>query len=258
VQSTTTELEDAMKRFDGQVAIVTGAARGIGAATTKRLAREGAAVLVTDVLDEEGEVLAAELRRAERRAIYQHLDVTSEDNWRRTVDRAATLGRVTVLVNNAGIGTLPDLESERREDYEKLIAINQTGVWLGMKAAAPELKKHGGAIVNVSSIYGASGGTGGSFAYHAAKGAVRMMTKSAAIHWAKQGIRVNSVHPGFVDTPMVAPFLDQMRPYIESSTPMGRMATPEEIAAAIAFLASADASYMTGSELYVDGGFTAW
>jgi NAD(P)-dependent dehydrogenase (short-subunit alcohol dehydrogenase family) len=254
-----------MKRFDGQVAIVTGAARGIGAATARRLAREGAAVLLTDVLDDDGEALAAELRRRERKAVYQHLDVANEDEWRRAVDRAATLGKVTVLVNNAGIGTLPDLENETREGWEKLIAINQTGVWLGMKTAAAELKKNGGAIVNVSSIYGASGGTGASFAYHASKGAVRLMTKNAAIHWAKQGIRVNSVHPGFVDTPMVAPIAKAdtaeakaFLGYIESSTPMGRMATADEIAATIAFLASSDASYMTGSELYVDGGFTAW
>jgi NAD(P)-dependent dehydrogenase (short-subunit alcohol dehydrogenase family) len=170
-----------------------------------------------------------------------------------------------VLVNNAGIGTLPDLESETREGWDKLIAINQTGVWLGMKAAAAELKKNGGAIVNVASIYGASGGTGASIAYHASKGAVRLMTKNAAIHWAKQGIRVNSVHPGFVDTPMVAPLAKVDTPeakaflgYIEASTPMGRMATADEIAAAIAFLASADASHVTGAELYVDGGFTAW
>lgn len=254
-----------MKRFDGQVAIVTGGARGIGAATCTRLSREGASVLVTDVLDDEGEALAAEIRRAEGRAVYQHLDVTSEDEWRRAVDRAATLGRVTVLVNNAGIATLADLEHETREGWEKVIATNQTSLWLGMKAAAGELKKNGGSIVNVSSIYGASGGTGASIAYHAAKGAVRLMTKNAAVHFAKAGIRVNSIHPGFVDTPMVAPFTageapeaKQMREYIAATTPMGRMGQPDEIAAAIAFLASDDAAYVTGAELYVDGGFTAW
>lgn len=254
------------RRFRGQVAIVTGGARGIGAATVRRFAQEGAAVLVTDVRDDEGNALAEEIRKAEGRALYEHLDVTSETEWRRAVDRAATLGRVAVLVNNAGIARDEDLEAETMEGYEHLIAINQTGTWLGMKAVAPELRKHGGgAIVNVSSIYGASGGTGTSFAYHASKGAVRLMSKNAAVKLAKAHIRVNSVHPGFVDTPMLAPRIREgsagakaMRDYIASSTPMGRMARPEEIASAIAFLASEDASYVTGAELYVDGGFTAW
>jgi NAD(P)-dependent dehydrogenase (short-subunit alcohol dehydrogenase family) len=254
-----------MKRFDGKVAIVTGGARGIGRATALRLAREGAAVLVTDVLDEEGEALAAEIRRSEGRAAYEHLDVTSESEWRRAVDRAATLGRVGVLVNNAGIARLEDVAHETLDGYEKVIAVNQTGVWLGMKAVAAELEKNGGAIVNVSSIYGAGGGTGNALAYHAAKGAVRIMTKNAAIYWAKKRVRVNSIHPGFVETPMVQPLLDgdspeakAMREYIDTATPMGRIGKSEEVAAAIAFLASDDASYMTGSELYVDGGFTAW
>jgi NAD(P)-dependent dehydrogenase (short-subunit alcohol dehydrogenase family) len=253
-----------MKRFHGQVAIVTGAARGIGAATAQRLAREGAVVVITDVLDEEGQALASRIRQSEGRVVYEHLDVSSEAEWRRTVDRAATLGRLGVLVNNAGIARMEDLESETREGYEKLIAVNQTGVWLGMKTVSAELRKHGGSIVNVSSIYGASGGTGASFAYHASKGAVRLMTKNAALHWAKDRIRVNSVHPGFVDTPMVAPFVNAggpeanaLRAYIEATTPLGRMAHADEIAAAIAFLASGDASYVTGAELYVDGGFTA-
>jgi NAD(P)-dependent dehydrogenase (short-subunit alcohol dehydrogenase family) len=254
------------RRFRGQVAIVTGGARGIGAATVRRLAQEGAAVLVTDVLDVEGNALAEEIRKAEGRALYEHLDVTSELEWRRAVERAVTLGRVSVLVNNAGIARNEDLEAETREGYEHLIAVNQTGTWLGMKAVAGELRKHGGgAIVNVSSIYGASGGTGTAFAYHASKGAIRLMTKNAAMMFAKQSIRVNSVHPGFVDTPMIGPFVHgeapeakAMRDYIASSTPMGRMGRPEEIASAIAFLASDDASYVTGTELYVDGGFTAW
>ncbi len=161
---------------------------------------------------------------------------------------------------------MDDLETETKEGYDKLIAVNQTGPWLGMKTVAPELRKYGGgAIVNLSSIYGASGGDGTAFAYHASKGAVRLMTKNAAIRYAKENIRVNSVHPGFVDTPMVGPLVGVDSPeakkfldYIETRTPMGRMARAEEIASAIAFLASADASYITGAELYVDGGFTAW
>ena len=254
------------RRFRDQVAIVTGGASGIGAATVRRLAEEGATVLVTDVLDDDGNALADEICRGEGRALYEHLDVTSESEWFRAVGRAATLGRVAVLVNNAGLARMEDLEAETKEGYDKLIAINQTGPWLGMKAVIPELRKHGGgAIVNVSSIYGASGGDGTAFAYHASKGAVRLMTKNAAVRYAKENIRVNSVHPGFVDTPMVAPLVHGESPeakkflaYVETHTPMGRLARPEEIASAIAFLASADASYMTGSELYVDGGFTAW
>lgn len=237
-----------MKRFQGQVAIVTGAARGIGAATAHRLADEGAAVVVADVLDAEGTRVANDIRRREGRAIFEHLDVTSEGEWRRAVDRAASLGRLSVLVNNAGIARNEDLEQETPEGYAQLIAVNQTGIWLGMRAVAAELKKHGGAIVNVSSIHGAAGGSGDSFASHASSGAIRQMTRSAAIHWAKDRIRVNSVHPGFVDVPMIAPL----------TTPMGRSGRPEEIAATIAFLASSDASYMTGAELLVDGGFSAW
>ncbi|MGH7297004.1 MAG: SDR family NAD(P)-dependent oxidoreductase [Polyangiaceae bacterium] len=254
-------------RLKHRVAIVTGGARGIGAATCERLAAEGAPVVVADVLDAEGEVVAERIRRTDGRAVFEHLDVSNEGEWNRVVERAlTTFGGLHVLVNNAGIARLEDVETETREGYDRLIAINQTGVWLGMKAAVPEMRRLGnGSIVNVSSIYGAGGGTGAAIAYHASKGAVRLMTKNAAIRYAKEGIRVNSVHPGFVDTPMVAPLLHaddstsrEMLRYVESMTPMGRVGKPEEVAAAIAFLASDDATYVTGSELYVDGGWTAW
>lgn len=246
--------------FQGQVAIVTGAARGIGAAAAKALGEAGAAVVLTDVLDDQGEALAERLRRSGRVARYEHLDVSDESDWRRVVDAImADLGRLDVLVNNAGIGTLPDVESETREGWDRLIAINETGVWLGMKTVAPSMRKSGGGtIVNVSSIFGAVGGFGGSIAYHASKGAVRLMTKNAAIHWAKDGIRVNSVHPGFVDTPMIVAVKDTpVEAAILGQTPMGRLGTAEEIGSVIAFVASPAASFMTGSEVYVDGGWTA-
>ena len=189
----------------GKIAIVTGGARGIGSATAEALAAAGASVVITDVLDEEGERLATHLRDGGCRAQYEHLDVSDEANWERVVDKVvAELGGLHILVNNAGIGTMPDVETETREGWDRLIAINQTGTWLGMKAVAPRLRAAGGgSIVNLSSIFGAVGGFGGSIAYHASKGAVRLMTKNAALRYAKEGIRVNSVHPGFIDTPMI-------------------------------------------------------
>ena len=244
----------------GKVAIVTGGARGIGSASVRALVRDGAAVVIADVLDDEGESLAREICAQGGNARYAHLDVSSEEQWRAVVERTVRdLGHVDVLVNNAGIGTMEDVEQETREGWDRLIAINQTGVWLGMKAVIPGMKSNGGgSIVNVSSIFGAVGGFGASIAYHASKGAVRLMTKNAAIRYAKEGVRVNSVHPGFIDTPMLAavkgtPFERTM----VDGTPMGRLGRPEEIGDVIAFLGSDAASYMTGSEVYVDGGWTA-
>ncbi len=168
-------------------------------------------------------------------------------------------GGLHILVNNAGIGTLADVETETRDDYERVIAVDQTGVWLGMKYAVPAMRAAGGgSIVNLSSIFGKVGGFGGSVAYHAAKGAVRLMTKNAALRYAKEGIRVNSVHPGFIDTPMITGIKGtDLEEAILAATPMGRLGRSEEIAAVILFLASDAASYVTGSELYADGGWTA-
>jgi NAD(P)-dependent dehydrogenase (short-subunit alcohol dehydrogenase family) len=244
----------------GRVAIVTGAARGIGAAAAAELAAAGATVILTDVLDEEGEAVAESLRARGEAATYRHLDVSSEAGWAEVVEGTVQeRGRLDILVNNAGIGTFPDVEQETLEGWEKLISINQTGVWLGMKAAAPQMRESGGgSIINVSSIFGAVGGFGGSIAYHASKGAVRLMTKNAAIHYAKEGIRVNSVHPGFIDTPMITQVKGtDIETAILAATPMGRLGRSEEIGAVIAFLAGDGASYMTGSEVYVDGGWTA-
>jgi NAD(P)-dependent dehydrogenase (short-subunit alcohol dehydrogenase family) len=249
-----------MNRLDGRVALVTGAASGIGRAAAERLAAEGAVVVITDVQDEAGQQAAAAIRGSGAGAGYVRLDVTSEANWREAVERVLEAhGRLDILVNNAGMGDLASIEETTLEEYERTIAVDQTGVFLGMKACADALKASGrGSVINISSIFGSSGGFGTSPAYHAAKGAVRTLTKNIALHWATQGVRVNSVHPGFIHTPI----LDQAEgtevwDAMTASTPMGRLGEPAEIAAVIAFLASDDASFMTGSEVYADGGFLA-
>ncbi len=247
-------------KFTGKVALVTGGARGIGAATVQRLADEGATVISTDILDDEGQALASSIAAAGGSAAYRHLDVTDEAAWSALVSSVLEeQGRLDILVNNAGIGTIANVVDETVEGWDRVIDINQKGVWLGMKHAGAAMRLvGGGAIVNVSSIFGAVGGFGGSIAYHATKGAVRLMTKNAALLWAKEGIRVNSIHPGFIDTPMLEQAKGTpMEEALLAGTPMGRLGRPEEIAAAIAFLVSDDASYITGSELYADGGWTA-
>jgi NAD(P)-dependent dehydrogenase (short-subunit alcohol dehydrogenase family) len=256
-----------MERLAGRVALITGAASGIGKATAERLADEGAAVVVTDINDEGGKTVAATLADRGHRASYLHLDVVSEADWRRAVEGAVEqFSGLDILVNNAGIhGERDPLEQTSLADWDRSIAIMQTGVFLGMKWAAPALlRSEHASVINISSIYGASGGFGSSPAYHAAKGAVRVLTKTAALHWARQGIRVNSVHPGFIDTPLLSP--DPGRPLTSSSavyqaiidvTPMGRLGHPAEVAAGVAYLASDDATFVTGSELYIDGGYMA-
>lgn len=253
-------------RLAGRVVLVTGGSRGIGAATCTAAAREGAAVLITDVLDAEGEALAGTIRASAGRATYARLDVSREDSWMAAVERATgEFGALHALVNNAAIARDGDLEQETLEGWNQVLAVNLTGSWLGMKCCVPALRRAGGgSIVNVSSIYGTIGGNGAAAAYQATKGALRILTKNAAIRYAREGIRVNSIHPGFIDTPMIAPFMkdetgmkSRMASWIESMTPMGRVGKPEEIAEVIVFLASDASSYMTGSEVYADGGWTA-
>lgn len=247
-------------RLDGRVALVTGAASGIGKATSRRLASEGAAVVVTDLQDEAGEAVAAGIREDGGRAIFVHHDVSRQADWEAALQATREeFERLDILVNNAGIGDTAPIEETELDDYEKTIAVDQTGVFLGMKLAAPMLIDSGhGSVINISSIFGTTGGFGASPAYHAAKGAITTLSKNAALHWAAEGVRVNSIHPGFIDTPL----LDQAKgtPFEElmvSTTPMGRLGRPEEVAAAIAYLAGDDASFVTGTELYVDGGYTA-
>ena len=249
-----------MKRLHERVALITGAASGIGRATADRLASEGAIVVVSDLQDEAGEQAAAELRGAGGEALFVHLDVTDENGWAGAVERVlAERGSLGILVNNAGLGDLAPIEETTLSDWERTVAIDQTGVFLGMKSCGDALKASGhGSVINISSIFGTSGGFGTSPAYHAAKGAVRTLTKNVALHWATEGVRVNSIHPGFIRTPI----LDQARgtevwDAMTTLTPMGRLGEPEEIAAAVAYLASDDASFVTGLELYVDGGYIA-
>lgn len=245
-----------MARFDGRVGIITGGASGIGRATATRFAAEGGTAVIADLQDEKAAEVVAEIEAAGGRAKAVHLDVTSEQGWNDAVAAVvAEFGRLDVLVNNAGIGDNEPIEQTSIETYNKVVAVTQTSVFLGEKAASAALKASGnGAVVNVSSMYGIVGGFGVSPAYHAAKGAVRTLTKNTALAWATEGVRVNSVHPGFIDTPILG---DTDRELLIASEPVGRLGRPEEVAAVILFAASDDASFVTGAELVVDGGYTA-
>lgn len=246
-----------MSNLNGKVALITGAARGQGAAEARLFAQRGAKVMLCDILDSEGQAVAAEIGA---NAAYLRLDVTSEASWQAAVKATvAKFGKLNVLVNNAGIVKVTALADCPLEEYMQVIQVNQIGVFLGMKTVAPAMKQAGGgSIVNISSIDGLIGMTGGT-AYCASKFAVRGMTKVAALELGKDGIRVNSIHPGGILTPMItgAGLDAQTAGEIFGRVPLQRIGQPEEIATLAAYLASDDASYSTGSEFIADGGLTA-
>jgi 3alpha(or 20beta)-hydroxysteroid dehydrogenase len=242
-------------RLDGKVAVITGAARGQGEAHARAFVAEGARVVLGDVLDDRCARVAADLGTS---ATPVHLDVRDEDQWAATVDGAvARFGRLDVLVNNAGILRHATLVDTTLPAYREVIDVNQVGCFLGMRAVVPTMAAAGGgSIVNTSSAVGLEGGSG-VFAYAASKAAIRSMTESAAIELGPLGIRVNSIHPGGVDTEMVHPPGTDLPPEPVARVPLRRLARAEEIAPLAVFLASDESSYCTGGAFVVDGGQTA-
>ena len=244
-----------MTDLDGKVAIITGGARGQGAAEATLFVANGATVLIADVLDDIGVETARSLGD---HAQYQHLDVTDESGWAQVVEVAIRqFGRLDILVNNAGIFRLASVIDTSLEMYEQIMAVNATGVFLGMKAVAPTMMaQRSGCVINISSVAGLQG-AGGAFAYSTSKWAVRGMTKAAAQELAPYGVRVNSVHPGIIDTAMLQEFdAAGVREAVRARIPLGREAQPAEVAELVLYLASDASRYSTGSEFVVDGGMT--
>lgn len=236
-------------RLQGKVALITGAAGGIGKAVTELFAREGAIVFASDI--KAPEALAAGV-------VTMPLDVTSEEAWERGVDTVIEKsGRIDVLINNAGVIAYEPLHELEMAAWMRMIAVDQTGVFLGMRETVRVMRKQrSGSIVNISSIWG-SAAVAGAHSYHAVKGAVRIMSKNAAMTYATEGIRVNSVHPGFIHTPLTDAQAPDLNEVVIAATPMKRGGTPMEIAYGCLFLASDEASYVTGAELVIDGGYLA-
>jgi 3alpha(or 20beta)-hydroxysteroid dehydrogenase len=237
-------------RLAGRVALITGGARGQGASHAERLAREGATVITGDVLDDAGEQTAERLRADGLDVTYRHLDVTDPDGWAAAV---AARERLDVLVNNAGIIHVNPLLQETLAAWNQLLAVNATGTLLGMQAAIPAMQANGGSIINVASIFGVTGSEG-YIAYTAGKAAIIAMTKTAALEHAGGRIRVNAICPGGVSTPMNE---NEPEGGVVGLTPLGRRAHVSEISGAVAYLASDDASFVTGTELIIDGGYLA-
>ena len=247
-------------RLEGKVALISGGARGQGAVEAKLFASEGASVVIGDILDDLGRQVEAEIAESGGSATYVHLDVTSESQWNDAVTAAVErYGKLDILVNNAGILIRAGVEDTTEQDWDRIMDINGKGVFLGTKAAIPAMRAAGGgSIINISSVAGLQGSPGSS-AYSATKGAVRILTKSTAVQYAAEGIRCNSVHPGLIYTDMTRDTLDtpQGERDWRARVPIGRLGVSEDVAKGVLFLASDESSYMTGSELVIDGGITA-
>lgn len=240
-----------MARLSGKVALITGAGRGMGYATAELFASEGATVIAGDIMKPDTAFTSTAIE-------YEHLDVTREEDWRRIVeDVVKRHGRLDILVNNAGVIAYEPLEGLDLASWNRVIAVDQTGVFLGMREAVGVMRAAGGgSIINISSIWGITA-VSGAHAYHAAKGAVRNMTKNAAMTHVGDGIRVNSIHPGYIDTPLTAVQAPEVNALMIASTPMKRCGQPIEVAYGCLYLASDESSYVTGIELVIDGGYLA-
>lgn len=250
-------------RLEGKVAIVSGGAHGMGSVEAQLFGSEGAKVVIADIRNDDGQRVEAEINEAGGQAMYVHTDVTDEAAWANVVNEAVTrFGRLDILVNNAGISSRAVPDDDSLDAWTRIMDINSTGVFLGTKHAINQMRQNGGgSIVNISSIAGMVGMLSGHPAYNASKGSVRIFTKAMAVRYGKENIRVNSVHPGFMPPMMGNISTDEVRTgrsaMIDDQVPMGREGRQEEVANAVLFLASDDASYITGTELVVDGGFTA-
>jgi cyclopentanol dehydrogenase len=251
-----------MGKLDGKVALISGGAKGQGAAEARTFAREGAKVVFGDILDAEGKKVEEAIRAEGGEAAYVHLDVTSEADWQNAVKLATgRYGRLDILVNNAAI-VIPRVSIEERTaaEWDQVMAVNAKGVFLGTKYVIPAMRRAGGgSIINISSQLGLVGSDHTSPHYSASKGAVRLLTKTTALQYAREGIRVNSVHPGPIETPMTAARRSDpaVRAMMVSRIPLGRYGQANEVAYGVVFLASDEASFVTGSELVIDGGWTA-
>ena len=247
-------------RLENKVAFISGGARGMGAVEAKLFAKEGAKVVIADVLEEEGRRTEAEISETGGECLFVRLDVTNEAEWQQAVAATvARFGKLDILINNAGIYRTHRVEETTSEEWDQVMDINAKGVFLGTKHAIPEMRKAGGgSIINISSVAGLVGSQESS-AYNASKGAVRLLTKATAIQYASDGIRANSIHPGTIETMMTAGFLSEEahRQDRLNRTPLGRLGQPEDVAYGALYLASDEASFVTGSELVIDGGRTA-